>query len=464
MLAIIALTASASAGSCQLLDLTSEKMAGNAVDFDVSFVSQGHEHAASMQWKIRYSPAEVWALTITPGPAAMKVGKVPVCNARVGEYICVLAGLNQNLIPDGVVAHIRAATTSGPGSSHLNVTDTVASSANGSMLPLAAGRGFTIGSSPISSLSCSRSQLLLPALVACTVVIASAAPQSGASIKVASASAAAPTFLTIPPNRSSAQFELSLHGPQNQQSTTISAQYGLSSLDTFIYIANPARKSACPPTGAASASAACTGPPNEVSPSPNLSVNAHHSRSSDSEPHPQIKKASAEKSKTCNRGICSFWDDNSIPEIQSSTDGQSLELGIKFQTTTAGYIKAIRFYKGPENLGNHIAHLWTATGELLATARFNNETQTGWQQANFVRPVHLISGAVYIASYYAPRGHYAATNGAFQEEGIHVGGIYAFRDGERGGNGVFRYGNTPSFPTETYHSTNYWVDVVVSAE
>jgi hypothetical protein len=139
-------------------------------------------------------------------------------------------------------------------------------------------------------------------------------------------------------------------------------------------------------------------------------------------------------------------------------------VGTKFQTTAAGYIKAIRFYKGPENLGNHIAHLWTATGELLATARFSNETQTGWQQANFLRPVDLIPGIVYIASYYAPRGHYAATTGAFQQQGIHVGIIYALRDGERGGNGVFRYGNSPSFPTDTYHSTNYWVDVVISAE
>ena len=37
----------------------------------------------------------------------------------------------------------------------------------------------------------------------------------------------------------------------------------------------------------------------------------------------------------------------------------------------------------------------------------------------------------------------------------------ALRDGTDGGNGLYRYGSTPStFPTSTYNSENYWVDVV----
>ena len=29
-----------------------------------------------------------------------------------------------------------------------------------------------------------------------------------------------------------------------------------------------------------------------------------------------------------------------------------------------------------------------------------------------------------------------------------------------GGNGVYLYGGSPAFPTDTYNATNYWIDVV----
>ena len=34
------------------------------------------------------------------------------------------------------------------------------------------------------------------------------------------------------------------------------------------------------------------------------------------------------------------------------------------------------------------------------------------------------------------------------------------RDGADGGNGVFAYGASSSFPSSTYNGTNYWVDMV----
>lgn len=37
--------------------------------------------------------------------------------------------------------------------------------------------------------------------------------------------------------------------------------------------------------------------------------------------------------------------------------------------------------------------------------------------------------------------------------------MYFLRDGESGGNGVYVYG-AGGFPTDTFQSTNYWVDVV----
>ena len=77
----------------------------------------------------------------------------------------------------------------------------------------------------------------------------------------------------------------------------------------------------------------------------------------------------------------------------------AVNLGVKFQSDVAGYITGIRFYKGPSNTGTHVGHLWTASGALLATATFTNETASGWQQVNFANPVadhrqHRLRGLV----------------------------------------------------------------------
>jgi hypothetical protein len=38
--------------------------------------------------------------------------------------------------------------------------------------------------------------------------------------------------------------------------------------------------------------------------------------------------------------------------------------------------------------------------------------------------------------------------------------LRALDNGTASGNGVYRYGSTPSFPSNTYSASNYWVDVV----
>jgi hypothetical protein len=79
-------------------------------------------------------------------------------------------------------------------------------------------------------------------------------------------------------------------------------------------------------------------------------------------------------------------------------DPNSVELGFKFQASTNGSIMGVEFYKGPQNTGTHVADLWTATGTLLATATFTNETASRWQQVNFSNPVAITAGTTYVAS------------------------------------------------------------------
>ena len=159
---------------------------------------------------------------------------------------------------------------------------------------------------------------------------------------------------------------------------------------------------------------------------------------------------------------CMTWDDAVVPTITSVTDDSSpLELGVKFRSTTAGYIAGVRFYKGALNTGTHVGSLWTATGQRLATAIFTNESSTGWQSVYFATPVAITANTVYVASYFAPTGGYAADNNYFAS-GVDRDMIHLLSDAEAGGNGVFAYGGSSTFPTSSWQATNYWVDVIFS--
>ena len=48
------------------------------------------------------------------------------------------------------------------------------------------------------------------------------------------------------------------------------------------------------------------------------------------------------------------------------------------------------------------------SGQLLARATFTGETASGWQQVTFSSPVIVNPNTTYVASYFAPAGHYSA--------------------------------------------------------
>jgi len=151
------------------------------------------------------------------------------------------------------------------------------------------------------------------------------------------------------------------------------------------------------------------------------------------------------------------------PTTKADTDTSAVEVGMKFTSDVAGTVTGMRFYKGTGNTGTHTGHLWSSTGQLLASATFTNETTTGWQTVNFSTPVAITANTVYVISYFAPKGHYAADSGYFTSAAITSGPLHGLQDGASGGNGVYAYGSASSFPSSSYQATNYWVDVLFTA-
>ncbi len=158
---------------------------------------------------------------------------------------------------------------------------------------------------------------------------------------------------------------------------------------------------------------------------------------------------------------CSVWTPVTTPG-PVAIDASAVELGMKFQSDTAGFVTGVRFYKYSQNTGTHIGSLWTAAGVNLGTVVFGSETASGWQQASFPTPVAISTNTTYVISYHTNTGFYAAAASGFASQ-IDNAPLHALSNGASGGNGVYVYSANTAFPSQAFNATNYSVDVVFAA-
>jgi hypothetical protein len=168
-------------------------------------------------------------------------------------------------------------------------------------------------------------------------------------------------------------------------------------------------------------------------------------------------------------GDVSIFGLNAKPINAVDTDTSPVQVGMKFKSSINGFITEIRFYRGKPT-SSYSVHLFKSDGTLIARG-FVSEGQSttpGWQRVSLVNPATggifrapIVANEVYIASYHAAEGGYASDESGLANDVTHqnltiLGGV------SNGGNGVYKYGPTGSFPTDSYINTNYWVDVVFS--
>ncbi|MBD2778872.1 DUF4082 domain-containing protein [Iningainema tapete] len=144
---------------------------------------------------------------------------------------------------------------------------------------------------------------------------------------------------------------------------------------------------------------------------------------------------------------------NLTPSNADVSDGETYQLGLKFQSAQAGQITAIRYWKAVSETGSHIGKIWTLTGEVLASVSFSNETASGWQQAALSTPLNIQANTTYIVSVNV-NSHFAITTNGLASS-VANGVLSTVADGN---NGV--YGTVNSFPTNSFQNSNYFRDIV----
>jgi hypothetical protein len=148
-----------------------------------------------------------------------------------------------------------------------------------------------------------------------------------------------------------------------------------------------------------------------------------------------------------------LWGTVAPASAVTDADTGAVELGTKFTAKVAGTVTGVRFFKASANTGTHVGNLWSATGTRIATATFAGETASGWQTVNFASPVVMTAGQSYVASYFAPKGRYSATQ---KFSGTPVGADLGVATGKTG---YYTYGSSSKFPASSWDSAMYWVDV-----
>jgi Domain of unknown function (DUF4082)/Putative Ig domain len=61
----------------------------------------------------------------------------------------------------------------------------------------------------------------------------------------------------------------------------------------------------------------------------------------------------------------SLFTASNTPAQTNLNDGSRLEIGVKFTSSVAGQITALKFYRSASDTGSDLLHLWTSTGTKL---------------------------------------------------------------------------------------------------
>lgn len=146
------------------------------------------------------------------------------------------------------------------------------------------------------------------------------------------------------------------------------------------------------------------------------------------------------------------------PAAIETGDTTDYELGMRFQANASGYVTELRYYRGAADAGDtdtRTLTLWSASGQALGQATVvSTAGATGWQSATLATAIALQANTTYIVSY-GTTDNYAYTSAWFATAHASSDGVLSAITGS---NGVFAVG-PGGFPTLTYNSTNYWVDV-----
>jgi len=151
-----------------------------------------------------------------------------------------------------------------------------------------------------------------------------------------------------------------------------------------------------------------------------------------------------------------------VPQTTSYSFGKGTwEAGMRIVSDVSGQMTAIRFWKSPRDTGPHTGHIWSATGQMLASVTFKNETSSGWQQQSLPTSVSVLANAVYVVSVSEGSNGGSTAYVALSSSGFATALVNGHLRAPAGNSGL--YGKSGVLPASG-SSNNYFRDVVFVAD
>jgi len=157
----------------------------------------------------------------------------------------------------------------------------------------------------------------------------------------------------------------------------------------------------------------------------------------------------------------SIWNTNEIPAELDGDDASNIVVGTRFQSSSAGTITGIRWYKGGTAAGTHTVSLWTNAGTSLASIVVTGETSTGWQEMLFTTPVSISASTTYVAVFHTTDNLYQRTGNYFGSDHVQSPLTALATSTTPNFNGVYKFSTTSVFPNQYAGlAPSYFIDVV----
>ena len=163
---------------------------------------------------------------------------------------------------------------------------------------------------------------------------------------------------------------------------------------------------------------------------------------------------------SCDLATSLFEHGESAPSGSTNASGNAVNLGVKFQTSTAATMTHCWFYKIAADTGTHTCTVYRVfDGSTVGTVDFADESESGWQDQAFASALNIAANEDYIVTVSHPTGNWTSNVDYFLS--TYTNGNLTATTAGTDYAGRYVYGASMAFPVND-SARNYWVDFTLS--
>ncbi len=165
-------------------------------------------------------------------------------------------------------------------------------------------------------------------------------------------------------------------------------------------------------------------------------------------------------SQSCDLATSLFEHGESAPSGSTNASGNAVNLGVKFQTSTAATMTHCWFYKIAADTGTHTCTVYRVLdGSTVGTVDFADESESGWQDQAFASALNIAANEDYIVTVSHPTGNWTSNVDYFAS--TYTNGNLTATTAGTDYAGRYVYGASMAYPTND-SARNYWTDFTMS--